>query len=439
MESQEKEYKEKWRDEHLKTICAFANTNGGTLIIGINDKGVTVGVKNSKKLLEDLPSKTTNSLGIISSVTLEIVDAKEIITIAIKAYNVPISYNGKYYKRTGSTTVELNNNELSQFLLAKSGKTWDILPFPNTNLYDVKTETINRFKALAQQRLPSITNTEEVNVILENLRLLNNNYITNAGLLLFSDIPQKHFPSATIKIGEFRDDEDLVRDDIIEGNLLEQVYKAIDILSNKYLSTEYYYDGVERKERKQYPEKALRESLLNAIVHKDYSISSDILIKVYPSKLLISNPGQLPPQLSIDSLKLEHSSIPYNPLIAKTFYYAGLIENWGRGTIAMIKDCREAKKPIPIFENNQGVFKVTFYTTSGFINQFDLNDRQRFILEYLFANENSTAGNIFIASRENGIKTSERTVQRDLEQLVEWGIIIREGETNKTEYSLAFV
>ncbi len=439
MESQEREYKEQWRDEHLKTICAFANTNGGELIIGINDKGKTIGVKNSKKLLEDIPSKTSNHLGIVSSVILDVIDGKEIVTVTIKPYNVPISYNGKYYKRTGSTTVELNNNELTQFLLAKSGQTWDTLPFPDTNVNDINPETINRFKALAEQRLPSIVGTEDLELILENLRLLNNGTITNAGVLLFGDTPQKYFPTATIKIGEFRDDEDLVRDDIVEGNLLKQVYKTIDLLSNKYLSTEYYYDGVNRKERKHYPEKALRESLLNAIVHKDYSISSDIFIKVYPNKLIISNPGQLPPQLSVDALKYEHSSIPYNPVIAKTFYYAGLIENWGRGTIAMIKDCKETKKPIPIFENNKGIFKVTFFTTKGFVNQFDLNDRQEFILEHLFANENSTAGNIFIASREKGIKTSERTVQRDLEQLVEWDIIIREGETNKTEYSLALV
>ena len=439
MESQEKEYKEQWRDEHLKTICAFANTNGGELIIGINDKGEIIGCKNSRKLLEDLPSKTLHLLGIVSSVILEVEDNKDIITIAVKAYNVPISYNGKYYKRSGSTTIELNNNELSQFLLAKSGQTWDIQPFTNASIDIIKTDSLTRFKELAQQRLPIINETNDVKTILENLRLSNNNSINNACLLLLGEIPQRFFPSATIRIGEFRDDEDLVRDDIIEGNLFEQVEKIIELLNNKYLKTETYYDGIVRKERKQYPDRAIRESILNAIVHRDYSIPSNIFIKVYPDKLIISNPGQLPTQLNVDSLKSEHSSIPFNPIIARTFYYAGLIESWGRGTIAMIKDCREAKKPTPQFENLNGIFKVTFYTPDGFISQFELSERQKIILNHLTNQNSATVNEIstFLISRD--IITTTRTIQRDLEQLIEHELVIREGETNKTEYSLAFI
>jgi ATP-dependent DNA helicase RecG len=437
MENQEIEYKESWRDEFLQTVCAFANTNGGRLYIGINDKGIEVGVVNIKKLLDDIPSKIKNKLGIIPSINSSVKNGKEILKITIVASNVPISYSGKYYIRSGSSTFELTNNELSAFLLKKSGQTWDGVAYPNSSIKNIKTETIEYFKRLAENRLPEISSNTNPQTTLGNLRLLEDNSVKNAGLLLFSDTPQQFFPTCTVRIGEFRTETELVTDDIIEGNLFEQVNKTLDLLKTKYLKPEYYYEGVLRKERYPYPEKALRESILNAIVHRDYSISSHIFIKVYPDKLIISNPGELPPQLTVELLKNEHTSIPKNPLLARVFYFAGLIESWGRGTLTMLNESRQAKAPSPVFENQRGIFSVTFYTLTGLFSNNNLSNRQQRLIKFFISNNELSSSQISVLLIEGTKeKISQKTIVRDLQELVEKKILYRKGQTKDSRYSL---
>ena len=124
-EKQNIEFKEKWNDNYLKWICGFANANGGKIYIGKDDKGKIVGIDNSKRLMEDLPNKIQAHLGIICDVNLHNQKNKSFIEIDIKPYNVPISYQGKYHYRSGSTKQELKGNTLNEFLLKKAGKTWD--------------------------------------------------------------------------------------------------------------------------------------------------------------------------------------------------------------------------------------------------------------------------------------------------------------------------
>jgi len=119
------EFKTNWHDDYLKTICAFANSQGGKLYIGKNDKGVTVGLSEHKKLMDDLPNKIKNHLGITTEVNLLTDDEKHFIEIVVPSYSVAISLRGRYYIRSGSTTAELTGNSLNDFLLKKSGKTWD--------------------------------------------------------------------------------------------------------------------------------------------------------------------------------------------------------------------------------------------------------------------------------------------------------------------------
>ena len=127
-ESQNIEYKESWRDEYLSELCAFANAQGGSLYIGINDKGIVTGVKDSKKLLETLPNSCRNKLCIIPEVNLHNKDGLEYIEITVTAYPIAISFNGNYYYRSGSTTQKLIGTELDSFILRKRGATWDIFP-----------------------------------------------------------------------------------------------------------------------------------------------------------------------------------------------------------------------------------------------------------------------------------------------------------------------
>lgn len=133
-ENQNIEWKESWRDEYLKWICGFANAEGGTLIIGKNDKGKVVGIQNAKKLMKDIPNKTRDILGIIVDVNLVAENESEYIEILVENYPYPVNYKGQYHYRSGSTKQELKGVALDKFLLQKKVKSGMEFLFPMLRL-----------------------------------------------------------------------------------------------------------------------------------------------------------------------------------------------------------------------------------------------------------------------------------------------------------------
>ncbi len=177
-ENQHTEFKQSWRDEFLKTICAFGNTQGGILYLGVDDDGTIVGLENVKKLLEDLPNKILNFIGIVCDIKIKKEKALEYITIKVNAYTIPVSYKGKFFARSGSTTQELNGIELQNFLLNRNGFAWESLIEDRATLKDIDTGTIKRFKELAAERFPAASKEKSIVNLLEKLRLLNKGKLT---------------------------------------------------------------------------------------------------------------------------------------------------------------------------------------------------------------------------------------------------------------------
>lgn len=148
-ENQVIEWKQSWRDEYLKWICGFANAQGGTLVIGKNDKGEVLGVANAAKLLEDIPNKVRDILGMVVPVNLHSVDGKDWLEIVVEAYPSPISYKGEYHFRSGSTKQELKDAALKKFLLQKRGWRWDGVPIPGFHADDCSDSAFKLFKSKA--------------------------------------------------------------------------------------------------------------------------------------------------------------------------------------------------------------------------------------------------------------------------------------------------
>src|SRR5690554_2692259 len=172
-ESQNIEYKQSWRDEYLKWICGFANANGGVIFIGKDDNGKVVGVSDSKKLLEEIPNKVRDVLGILVDVNLYETKQGDYLEIVIEPYPNAISYKGQYHYRSGSTKQELKGAALDKFLLQKKGKLWDGVPVPNITTGDLKTETFDFFrkKAVKAQRIEEDVLTDTDENLIENLQL----------------------------------------------------------------------------------------------------------------------------------------------------------------------------------------------------------------------------------------------------------------------------
>ncbi len=343
------EFKEVWRDEYLKWICGFANAEGGSLILGRNDKGEVIGLKDADKLLRDLPNKIRDVLGVMADVRLKESGGKDLIEISVDPYPTPISYRGEYHYRSGSTKQELKGAALDRFLLRKYGRTWDSVPFPKVSLRDLSRPAIALFKKLARdsQRMEPGLLRESAPALVEKLNLLEGDYLTRAAVLLFHPEPDRYFLGAFMKIGYFRTESDLLYHDEIRGDLFTQTQKVLDLLLTKYLKAAISYRGIQRIESFPVPREALREAILNAVIHRDYATSAPIQIRVYDNRLSIWNPGFLPEKWTIRKLFAAHSSIPYNPLVANAFFRAGEIEAWGRGIERIVDACHDAGAPRP--------------------------------------------------------------------------------------------
>jgi ATP-dependent DNA helicase RecG len=435
-ESQNIEYKESWRDEYLKWVCGFANAQGGKIYIGIDDTGKVVGIDNYKRLLEDIPNKIISLLGLVADVNLLEKEGKNYIEIVVPTSTVPISYHGIYHYRSGSTKQELRGTALQEFLLKKVGKSWDDLLHDSATLSDINENTIQKFltKAIDSKRITPESAKESVETLLTNLHLMDKGKLKFAALLLFSKDPQKFFVQSYFKIGRFgKSDSDLLHQDVIEGNIFEMADKVLEILKLKYLVFPIRYEGLQRIEELEYPEEALREAILNSIVHKDYT-DTTIQLSVYNDKLMLWNPGKLPLDLSIDMLKEKHSSKPRNKNIADILFKAGYIEAWGRGISKIIDECLQKGLPEPLFEESNGGMMVTFFKnrfTLEYFQNLGLNERQIKAIQYLKENQKLT-NSIYQKISE----TSERTALRDLENLVELKVLTKSGEKKSTFYTL---
>ena len=426
-ESQNIEYKQSWWDEYLKWICGFANAKGGKIYIGKDDAGNVVGVANAKKLLEDIPNKTKDILGIIVDVNLHTSTEGDYLEIIIEDYPYPVNYKGQYHYRSGSTKQELKGAALDKFMLQKKGKKWDGVPVPNVSVSDLKEETFDFFRkrALKSKRIEEDVLTDSNEHLIENLQLKENTFLKRASILLFHPKPENFVTGSYIKIGFFESDSELMYQDEIHGNLFEQIEKTMDLLFTKYIKANISYEDIQRVETYEYPKEAVREALLNAIIHKDYSGNTPIQISVYKDKIMLWNEGQLPENWTVETLTKKHSSKPYNPDIANAVFRCGYIESWGRGTIKIIEQCKEAGLPTPLYYYESSGFWVEFRKdiyNEDYLKSLNLNDRQ--IKAVLYTKENSKITN---GEYQKLNDTSNRTALRDLTELVEKGILESSG------------
>jgi len=431
-ESQTVECKQTWRNDCLKAVSAFANSDGGVLIIGLDDRGKPSGLKNVKRLLEDIPNTIRNKLGIIPSVELSKKNKKDIIKITVTPCSVPISYNGKYYLRSGSTVQELQGKDLADFLIKKTGITWDDTIEDKGDFDFINKATIENFKRYAVDRIPSIAQESDFITILKKLNLTDSATLKRAAVLLFGSEPQRFYSHAFVKIGLFLTETDIQTTDIVKGNLFEQLESALEILRTKYLVSKIKYEDIHRRDILEYPYEALREAIINALIHRDYWGTSNVQIRIYPDKLVIMNEGSLPPEVPVEKLKTEHLSKPRNKLLAEIFFYAGFIEAWGRGTIKIVEKCLEQGLPEPDFMEENGVMTVTFYKdkwNEENLKKLGLNERQ--IKAVMYVKENGKITNkkiqeLFAISRE--------TATRDLTYLTEKNILKSSGSKGAGAY-----
>ncbi|MEE8815995.1 MAG: ATP-binding protein [Lachnospiraceae bacterium] len=363
------EWKARWKDEYLEWICGLANAQGGRIYIGCKDNGEVVGVPDAKKLMEGIPDKVRDAMGIIVDVNLLEKDGLSYLEIDVPACPVCISCKGIYYYCNDDTKQKLSGPALESFFLRRRGVSWDNMPFPLFRMEDVSDSEVERFRRLAAKRgriAPDLL-TEPKEVLLQKLHLVNNGYLTNAAMLLFAKDPQDWQQGAYIKIGYFESDADLLYQDEIHGSLLEQVDKAIEVICLKYMRAKISCEGIRRIKRYFVPEAALREALLNAVCHKRYESCIPIQVSIYKDRLYVANVGVLPKTWATDNLYGKQEARPYNPNVAAVMYDAGFIESWGRGVERIRSACAAYGLPEPEYTIHPGDIMIKFSAPEDWI------------------------------------------------------------------------
>jgi len=435
IETQNVEYKERFSERALETLCAFANTKGGTLYLGISDKGQIVGVDIDNQTIRTITEKITSKLGIHPEIEVENRKGKEIIKISVKQSPIPISFNGRYYERVGNTSREMKPERLKEFLL--KGKNWDGLVNKEADFDEIDKETVRLFirKARNVGRLTIFEEKTEIKDIFEHLKLSVNGKLTNASLILFGKDPQNYFINAVLRIVRLKTQTTIIGDRLIEGNLFQQVFKGEEAIKN-FINVRYEIKGMEREEIWDYPLPAIREALINALIHRDYyKFNVQTQIKIFDDYVWFYNIGSLPEGITLEDLKKPHSSVPRNPLIVHIFYLAGLIEEVGSGIGRIMDSLKSQGLPEPEFKEEMGGFSVRFYKdiyTEEYLRKLGLNERQ--IKAVMYVKEK---GKITNKEYQELCNISKPMATIDLRGLVEKGVFEKAGITGRgTEYIL---
>jgi ATP-dependent DNA helicase RecG len=360
-ESETLEFKESFGKDVIETICAFGNSTGGRILVGVDDRGKVKGTTVGKDSLRDWSNQVAQGTGMHPSFQALRLNKNPIVVMTVHESRIkPVMFHGKAFKRSGSATRQMNLEELTRVALSSVGTTWDALPELRAKPSDISLAKVRDFirQANRQGRRPVPSGTAPLQ-LLKKLDLLQEGRPTRAALLLFGKNPQHFYSQSLVKIGRFRDENLIVDDRRIGGTLFNQVEETMNYFRDR-LETRFVMTGRPAREVVwEYPLEALREAVTNAVCHRDYLSPRDTEVRIYDERLRVWNDGGLPPPLSMKDLEGEHSSFPRNKKVAEIFFYAGLIEQWGSGIHKMREDCRKAGMPAPLFEETQG-FRVTF-------------------------------------------------------------------------------
>jgi ATP-dependent DNA helicase RecG len=381
-ESSTVEFKEKFDERTIESAVAFANTKGGIIFIGISDKnniiGITIGKETLNKWTNQI-SQTTDPRIIPELEKIE-VDGKTFVSVKIKENPMkPISIRGKCLKRVDSSNRAMSAQEVAQMHLHSTGMSWDKYPAKDAKLLDIDIENVKRYVKKAKETgRKRIGDDEEPMKVLEKMSLITQGQPTWASILLFSNETNRFISQAAIHCGRFKEKNIVIDDRMIVGTVFEQIDEAMDFI-RKNINVEFVMTGKpERDQIWDYPLEALREALINAVCHRDYTIFSNIEVRIYDDKLIIRSPGFLPYGITLEELYKPHSSTLRNKGLAEVLYDTELIERWGSGIEKIQQHCLDADLPEPTFEEYQG-FQVVFRKSvdyEEYLRSLNLNERQ---------------------------------------------------------------
>lgn len=364
--------------EIIETIVGFANRKGGEIWVGIAPngivEGITIGANTIERLSDQIKGNTNPPL--YPEIHEHKIEDKVVLRIRVyEGPDKPYLAYGRGYIRAGKTDQVIGRDEFEKILIERiRGRTqFDTevcQRFPLTEISESQVRWyLGRLRhsgryEYVNEEMPTYEALEKLGVLFDARRDQNGNIVsanvTNAGVLQFARNPQQYFLQAEMRCARFRGDKpiDFVDMKVLQGTLTQLAYRAMKFVKNniRYSSA---LNGLTRRERWEYPLRAVQEAVVNALVHRDYYSPANVQLSIFDDRMEIWNPGGLPGALTIEGLKRTHQSIPRNQLIANLFFHIKYVERWGTGTITIIEEMKKHGLPEPVFEQRDGSFLVT--------------------------------------------------------------------------------
>ena len=422
-ENQTIEFKASFQKEVISSVVAFANAKGGKVLIGISDKGEILGIEIKKETLKDWINQiklNTQPTILVDIEEIEI-DNKIVAIIDIKEYPMkPIAYKNRYYRRIKNSNHLMSLDEIANMHLQSINASWDYYIDERHSFSDISQENIDYFIKKVENNLDKSFSDDPMS-ILRKYELIKEDKLTFGAYLLFTS---NNSALTSFSIGRFKDAITIIDDIDINTNLFTQIEIAIEFIK-KHLMREFIITGEpQRSVKYDYPLEAIREVVINMIVHRDYRDSGNSIIKIFDDRIEFFNPGKLYDDITIEKLQSgEYSSRTRNRAIARAFKEAGVIERYGSG-IARIKDeCNTHGVIEPIFEEFVHGFRVTLFkqkleegangVVSGVVNGV-VNTEISHLYNFIKSHPNQKANAI-----SQALNIPLRTIQRWIKQLRE--------------------
>jgi ATP-dependent DNA helicase RecG len=443
-ESQTLEFKTSFDKACIESLVAFANTQGGMVLVGVTDaakvQGVTLGKETLNEWLGQIKSATSPAL--IPDIAAHTEQGKTVVAIYINEFPVkPVNTRGRYFKRIASSNHQLVLGEISDLYLQSLQLSWDAYEAQGYTVAQLDPSKIQRFIRLVNHHGRFALDEADQLGALQKLNYLKHGQPTWAAVLLFAKEPIRH----NIHIGRFKTPDMIIDDRQFTDTLFEVVEQSMKFIVS-HISVAFEFDGsIQHKERFAYPLPAVREVLLNAIVHRSYTDPNDIQIKIFDDKITIFSPGTFYGGLTVAEIQTDnYRSSLRNKLVAEGFYLINAIEKYGSGFIRIrraLKDYPEVQFDVQEF---QGGVMATFT-----LKQPELPDEgasggasggvsggasggASALLTYIQAHPGQRSSEMVVA-----LNTPLRSIERWLKQLKENGLIEFRGATKTGGYHAA--
>lgn len=437
------------RNEAAKAVCAMLNHRGGVVLFGATPEGTLAGQEVGDSTIERMSAEIQRiEPPAFPGIERYPVDGvREVILIRVRSGTAkPYTYKGDAYRRVGNTSLRMSPDEYNRMLFERmhSEQRWENQPAHHWSVDDLDEEEIvvTVEEAIRQGRLED-PGTRDVNALLRGLGLLRQDELLRAAVVLFGrrERMTATMPQCLLRVARFRGAgrTEFLDNRQFHGNAFMLLRNAQRfMIDNLPVAGRVVPGRLERIDEPLYPTEALREALANAFCHRDYSLGGgSVSVGIYDDRLEVTSTGPLPFGQTPEQLFAPHESRPWNPLIAGVFYRRGIIEQWGRGTIKMAELTTAAGLPRPEIVGADDYVTVRFRPSRYVPPQrvsIDLTDRQQAILVLLHQSSRGLARREIHA--QLGRDISDRTVQRDLNALREFGMVVGAGRGRSARWKL---